>query len=74
MHWDNEHDWMCISKSVSGLLMACTTFGWNKLPFTDSPDAQTLQKVCASLAPGKPNPKVTLVPFHGSTDKAGLLW
>jgi hypothetical protein len=71
MHWDDKHDWMCISRSVSSLLMACTTFGWNKLPFTDSPDAQTLQKVCASLAPGKPNPKVTPVPFHRSTDKAG---
>jgi hypothetical protein len=30
-----------------------------------------LQKVCASLAPEKPNPKVTLVLFHGSADKAG---
>jgi hypothetical protein len=71
MHWDNKHDWMHISRSVSGLLMACTTFGWNKLPFTNSPDAQTLQKVCASLTLGKPNPKVTPVPFHGSVDKAG---
>jgi hypothetical protein len=27
MHWDDERDQMHISRSVSGLLMACTTFG-----------------------------------------------